>query len=304
MGNARRGAGRLRAAILRDGVRSALAVVATFALASCAAPPTADPGTPAPSGSRPGPGDPLALVGMWTLAGVNEGAGTVVGLTPADLTIYQDCGEVLASWSADGHGLFVGSVKGAAGGCDPVSRVGWLETAAAYRLDGDNAVLLDADGRTVARLLASGERPRPDRESFEVTDQARNSFGPAAALPARLTAAGRDKLAGRWLPVGAGRGTTKPPYLELGADGRWLGWDGCNGSGGGWVAGRAGTLLATAGFSTLVGCDGAPVQGWVSSARLAGFDGATLVLLDRDAKELGRLRRDGDRGTATPSSGN
>jgi hypothetical protein len=35
-----------------------------------------------------------------------------------------------------------------------------------------------------------------------------------------------------------------------------------------------------------------PVGDWLSSARRAGFDGATLVLLDQNAKELGRLNRD------------
>jgi heat shock protein HslJ len=237
---------------------------------------------------------------MWTLADAGAEAGTVVGLTPGELTIYQECGGLMAAWRADAQGLFVGSLAASTDACDPETRVGWLDKAAAYRLDGRNVVLLDVDGRTVARLVASGEPPRPDRESFEVTEQVRNSFGPAASLPARLRVAGHKELLGRWVPIGEKWGTPKPPHLELRADGRWLGWDGCNGSGGGWVLGSAGTVLATTGPSTLIGCDGAPVNAWLSSARLAGFDGATLVLLDQDAKELGRLRRDGGPGTTPP----
>lgn len=110
---------------------------------------------------------------------------------------------------------------GSSGGCDPETRVVWLDKAAGYRLDGSgHAVLLDVDG-------------------------------------------------------------------------------------GGWVVGPVGTLLATSGVSTLIGCDNVPVGDWLSSARRAGFDGATLVLLDQHATELGRLHRDnGGPGTTTPASGN
>lgn len=276
---------------MRDGWRrTALAVVAVLALVSCAASESA---APAPSRSRPGPSDPIGLVGMWWLTGVGAEAGTVVGLTPAELTIYRGCGELRASWSADTQGQFIADVMGGNGGCDPETRVAWLNKAAGYRLVGSShAVLLDVDGETVARLAASRAPPRPDRESFEVTDEFRRSFDVPAALPARLTPADRRELAGRWVPVRGGSKASEQSYVEFRADGRWSGSDGCNGSGGGWVVGPAGTLLATTGISTLVGCDNVPVGGWLSSARLAGFDGAMLVLVDQDARELGRLHRD------------
>jgi heat shock protein HslJ len=292
-GSCRRGA-----ASLRDGWLPVLAAVAVLAVASCAAPGSA---VPAPSGSQPGPLDPVALVGMWRLTGAGTDAGTVVGVTPGGLTIYKDCGKLMATWRADGQGLFVGSVTSSTDACDPETPVRWLNGAAAYRKDGRDVVLLDVDGGTVARLVASSDAPRPDRESFEVAEEVRSSFGPAATLPPRVMAARREELTGRWVPVPGKWDTPEPPHLELRADGRWSGWDGCNGSGGGWVLGPAGTVLATTGISTFVGCDGAPVGTWLSSARLAGFDGATLVLLDQDAKELGRLRRDGGPMTTPPS---
>jgi hypothetical protein len=229
---------------------------------------------------------------MWTLTGAGAEGGTLVGLSPAELTIYQGCGELMASWIADSQGLFIADVTGSSGGCDPATRVAWLDRAAGFRLDGSgNAELLDKDGKAVAELVASNAPPRPDRASFEVTEEFRRSFDPPAVLPASLTPAGRAELAGRWVPVGGGSKGRGQPYLEIGADGRWSGSDGCNGSGGGWVVGPAGTLLATSGISTLVGCDNIEVGAWFSSARRAGFDKATLVLVDRDAKELGRLHR-------------
>ena len=288
------------------GGRRALAVAAVLALVSCAVSGSAESAAPAASRAEPGPSDPIALVGMWKLTGIGAEAGTVVGLTPALLTIYRSCGEMLAPWSADSQGLFIADVMASNGGCNPETRFLWLTKAAGYRLDGSShAELLDVDGGIVAHLVAGGEPPRPDRESFEVTDEFRRSFDSPAVLPPRLTPADRRELPGRWVPGGAGSKALEQPYLDIRADGRWSGSDGCNGSGGGWVVGPAGTLLATSGVSTLIGCTNIPVGDWLSSARRVGFDGAVLVLLDQNAKELGRLRRDnGGAGATTPSSGN
>ena len=78
----------------------------------------------------------------------------------------------------------------------------------------------------------------------------------------------------------------KVPFLELDAEGSWTSSDGCNGSMGRWTAGDDGRVLATSGASTLIGCHNVPVdQRWVTAAR-AGFDGAALVLLDREGNEL------------------
>jgi hypothetical protein len=242
---------------------------------------------------------------MWKPVGIGAEPDTVVGLTTGELTIYQTCGGLQAAWNADSQGLFVADVMSSTGGCDPGTRVDWLNKAAGYRLDGRNVVLVDVDGATVAQLVASGRPLRPDRESFEVTDAFRHSYDLPAVLPTRLTPVDRRDLPGRWVPVHGGSKNPFQPYLNFGAEGRWWGSDGCNGSGGGWVVGPAGTLLATSGMSTLVGCDNVSVDGWLSSARRAGFDGEILVLLDEIAGELGRLRRDDSGpGSTTPPSGN
>ncbi|MEU4220023.1 hypothetical protein [Actinoplanes sp. NPDC026623] len=292
----------------REGWRTTLALAAMLALVGCGASGSAESAAPPPFRPRSGPLDPVALVGMWKLTGIGAEAGTVVGLAPGDLTIYRSCGELLASWRADSQGLFVAGISGGTDGCDPRSRVAWLDRAAGYRLGGRGAMLVDAHGESVARLVAAG-LPPPDPELFEVTDEVRRSFGTPAALPARLTPAARRDLPGRWVPAGGGSKAFERPYLKIRADGRWSASDGCNGSEGGWVAGPAGTLLATSGISTLIGCDNVPVGGWLSAARRAGFDGATLVLLDQNAEELGRLRRDNDgagagAGAGAPPSGN
>lgn len=44
----------------------------------------------------------------------------------------------------------------------------------------------------------------------------------------------------------------------------------------------------------MTGTGRTPPSGWVLSAERAAFDGEQLVLLDRDAQEIGRLVRVGD----------
>ncbi|MFI1995270.1 hypothetical protein [Actinoplanes sp. NPDC020271] len=277
------------------------ALLASLSFAVCG---SAEAGPAAPAGSPAGPLDPIALVGMWKPVGRGAEPASVVGLTPRELTVYQTCGELQAAWKADSQGLFVADVVSSTGGCDLDVPLHWLDRAAGYRLDGRTVVLVDVDGATVAHLVASGKPPRPDRESFTVTDEFRRSVAPPAVLPAGLTPVTRRDLPGRWIPVGDGPKPPHQPFLRFGADGRWAGSDGCNGSGGGWLSGPAGTILTTSGMTTLVGCDNVPVDGWLSSARRAGFDGAILVLLDQNGAELGRLRRDdGDPGITTTPSG-
>lgn len=62
-------------------------------------------------------------------------------------------------------------------------------------------------------------------------------------------------------------------------------------TGGAWTVGADGRLRATAGVSTMIGCAGVPVGSWLASAGRVGLDGQTLVLLDDDGAELGRLAR-------------
>ncbi|MBQ0901624.1 hypothetical protein [Micromonospora sp. U21] len=256
--------------------------------------------------------DPVALIGSWKVAEVDEGAGDILQLTPDrhdGLLLFDRCGVVMGTWRANVNGLFVAGASGRsvsdndARECRPGPELmtpAWLRRASAFRVEGDSRVLLDVQGGHVARLLP-GAKPTPGpnllpspAELPVVTDEVRRAFAPAAALPEALTPASRDTLLGRWVPVDArpGRFRSGGPYVELRDDGGWRGSDGCNGEGGRWVAGPAGDFLATSGPTTLMGCDNVSVGVWLSKAWRAGLDGEVLVLLDAQGGETGRLRRD------------
>jgi hypothetical protein len=81
------------------------------------------------------------------------------------------------------------------------------------------------------------------------------------------------------------------PFLKLAGDGSWTSSDGCNGSMGRWTSGDDGRVLATGSVKTAIGCHNVLIDEWWFRAARAGFDGATLVLLDADGGELARLTR-------------
>lgn len=225
--------------------------------------------------------DVAALFGAWKLADAGEDSGAVLELG-REASLRRECGALAGSWRADATGLFVAHLY-AATGCplpdepDPA----WLRAATSFRVDGDSRVLLNAQGGAVARLLPgvkpSGSAPAPGPSEPQ-------RWSPAPTLPGGFTPARLDGLVGRWEPSG-GRGA----YLEFRRDGAWRGSDGCNGHGGRWVLGDGGALLAVGGASTLMGCDGVPVETWMTRARRAGLAGKALVLFDVDGKEIGRL---------------
>ncbi|MEH0933791.1 hypothetical protein [Micromonospora psammae] len=254
--------------------------------------------------------DPVALIGAWKVAEVDEGAGDILRLAPDThdgLLLFSRCGVLMGMWQANVNGLFVAGTSGYSAshdgpGCRPGAGAtpAWLRRASAFRVEGGSPVLLDDRGGPVARLLP-GAKPTPGpnllpslAEPPVVTDEVRRAFAPAAALPAGLTPARRDTLLGRWVPMGVPTSSPRPerPHVELRDDGEWRGSDGCNGEGGRWVAGPAGDLLATSGPSTLIGCDNISVGFWLSNASRAGLDGDVLVLLDAQGGETGRLQRD------------
>ncbi|HEX5542133.1 MAG TPA: hypothetical protein VFX60_11335 [Micromonospora sp.] len=293
--------------------RYLVAVVAVGALlGGCGEPVGSEPGAGGsqalgPTTAAPAQVDPLALIGSWTVAEVDEGAGDILRLAGPDtagLLLFARCGVLTGEWRADENGLFVAGVPASTiaddvKGCEPGPQPTpvWLRRAAAFRVERDSRVLLDDQGGPVARLLPGAKpTPRPNllpswTEPPVITDEVRRAFAPAAALPAALTAVSRDALLGRWVVADDGRSRPTTPYVEFRADGEWRGSDGCNGQGGRWVAGPSGALLATSGPSTLIGCDNVSVGLWLATRR-AGLDGDVLVLLDAEGKEMGRLHRD------------
>ncbi|SIN28859.1 hypothetical protein [Micromonospora cremea] len=243
--------------------------------------------------------EPVGLIGNWTVTAPDPDSSGILRLAPVDqggLSWFGTCGTAMGTWRADTNGLFLAGVPKNPASGERRCRLApdWLRQATSFRFEGEIPVLLDDQGREVARLLP-GAKPTPGphvvpslAEPPMVTPEVRQAFTPAVGLPPHLKPASRDDLRGRWVPVGPARGSA---HVELRNDGEWRGSDGCNGQHGRWVAGPDGALLATAGPSTLIGCRSVPVATWLSEASRAGLDGEVLVLLTAKGTETGRLAR-------------
>lgn len=272
--------------------RSLLSAGLLLALAGCAAAPDA----PGAGGSGnvhvPASGAPAVdLVGMWAVedASGSGTAGSWLRLDGSEFMLGADCGVVLGSWRA-ANGLVVLGNWGALGGDCGTEPVDWLERVVGFDVvDDGTRVLTDRDGAEVVTLTATEAPAAPDGIDPallavpEVGDDVRDAL--AEPQPLAEDRAPWTGAAGRWSVPG----TDGAAFVEFAADGAWTGSDGCNGNSGRWVADGAGTLLATAGPSTLMACDGAPVPSWLAAVTTAWTDGDELVLLDRDGGELGRL---------------
>lgn len=292
---------------MRSALRWVAGLVAVLAVAGCGAGVAGEPGDagaprePAGTPAAPSPaaaGDPVGLVGLWTVReAAGEEPGAILRLAEREASLWRRCGAIFGAWNAGADGLFVAGSHGGSGACydGPQDVPGWLRQAVGHRAAGRDRLLVDRAGRTLARLVPGG-RPTvgPDTsptlaEPPEVTPELRRLLAPAAPLPAGLRPPAATELAHRWVPVSSPDGRVRP-FAQLRADGTWSGSDGCNGQGGRWVAGAAGSFLAVAGAQTLIGCAGVDVGSWLSGAARAGFAGDQLVLLDRSGRELGRLR--------------
>lgn len=278
------------------------AVLVSMVLAGCAGqsedgsesenPATSDPGAP-------GSADPVTLIGSWLIEeAAQEESGAVLRIAANDISLWRECGTLSGAWRADTGGLFVADIYGGTG-CEVTDEPtpGWLQEAVGFRAAGDDRLLVDAQGDTVARLLPGGKpEAGPDTapeqaEPPVVDDEVRRAFAPTADLPAGLNPPpAREALVGRWEPESGPGSSPEPVYVELLADGGWRGSDGCNGQGGRWVTGAGGAFLATSGASTLVACENAPIGQWLSGAWQVGMDGPVLVLVDAQGNELGRVK--------------
>jgi hypothetical protein len=239
--------------------------------------------------ASPADSGPISLVGLWTVAGTDEQAGTVLRIAPKkQLSLWRACGALTGSW-AGAQDVFLADLHGGSGNCGEIVTPAWLKQATGYRSLGDEKVLVDRNEKELARLVPGG-RPKVGTD-----------IDPAEAAPPVLTdedraeltgatdgrkSADRALLLGRWVPVANGG----PAYVEFKDDNTWTGSDGCNGNGGRWFA-TSGSMVATTGPSTLIACDGAPIPVWLSSTRMAGFENEVLVLLDVKGAEVGRLKK-------------
>jgi hypothetical protein len=298
-------------------VRTVVLAVSALALTACgavagsgASGTTSSPTGPTTSSSRSSTGDalqdPARLVGSWIVSDAHGAdAGTVLRIAD-DLSLWQGCGYLMGGWRASATGLFAGHLDGGDGACAGTARnptPSWLQVAAGYVVTDDGIALLDRDGRTVARLRAGG-RPTPGPNllpsladppvldaRLRAAIAAITTNGP---IPTSLPAARRSDLLGAWvtvLPRPSGLAHLATPGITFHDDGSYEATDGCNGTLGGWSADDAGSLTATGGFSTLIGCDNVDVAGFAGKASWAAMDHGVLVLIAADGTETGRLRR-------------
>jgi hypothetical protein len=278
---------------MRSAPLAALVLVA--ALAGCASQTTPGAAPPPPTASATptaAPGDPVDLVGLWEVT-ETEGLedGTLVRLAPYEVAIDTPCGVTGAAWAATGDAFVLHTTAyhpcEDAGPTDGPPVIPGLEDAAAYVIEGDEVRLLDIDGSPVGHLTAvTGSE---DQLPPLVPDADPGLVQAPGDLPPGLRAPTADELVGRW--VAADRSIGTDPYVELRADRTWSGSDGCNGGAGGWLLGTGGWLATSDIGTTFALCAGAPLPSWLVASRLAGFDGTTLVLLDRAGQETGRLVR-------------
>jgi hypothetical protein len=294
----------------------AVAVV-LLALTGCAAQTSS--ATPAPGGPGPAAGTtaavtgsagvPTDLVGLWQLVADGEAPGTALRLG-SDLSLWRSCHLLRGGWRASADGGFLGEADdGWSYGCGGPKATAapkpeqpapapapWLLRATGYRVDGVDRLLVDAGGRTVARLSPGGHpAPNPnvaaDLSAPPKLDAAlRAELAPAKPLPSALAPAKPGDLVGNWSPEKPGKGP-RQPFVKLAADGSWGGSDGCNSNGGRWTYTPAGTLLSMSGPSTLIGCEGQDVAPRMPQVGRAGLAGHTLVILDAKGNETARLIR-------------
>jgi len=253
--------------------------------------------------SRPGPAaasatDPVALLGVWAVSGTNERGEVRLRLGAREFHAVMACGGLLGYWKVNASGQLLMDLAASEGGCDMVygtlrgSMPGWLGNAANFRFEGDEAFLFDAEGAVLARL---SRRPESDLPALVPDDPAaiaafRAASASPAPLPGGLTPATSASLVGLWHPLDPGSTRRRQAYLEINADGTWVGFDGCNGPGGRWAGRPGGLIIATIGPSTLIACDNDMTPGMFAGATRAGFDGEVLVLVDAAGTEMARFR--------------
>jgi heat shock protein HslJ len=249
--------------------------------------------------------DATGLLDVWRVSGAEgEGEDTWLKFGANEFVLWHECAVVFGSFRASGS-LLIANPDAAHGWPECTMPAGppmvpWLASVTGFASADGGYELLDADGNTVATLALDGAPPETPgldssvREAPEVTPEVEALFAAPAPLPTGITPV--QELVGRWLPAPASSGNvdeaeqpTTEPFVEFHADGTWTGSDGCNGHGGRWAATAEGNLIATAGASTLIYCEGAPVGTWLSATALAGLAGEELVLLDNAGTELGRM---------------
>jgi hypothetical protein len=229
------------------------------------------------------------MTGTWAVQGVGIRQPTTL-VIDIDLVVHQSCGDLIGGWDADKAGLFVADTDGYSGSCT-VSATdltpAWLADVVRFRVDGADRELVDAAGHQVARLTP-----------VDVVDPNEFAIEPYASMQAVLTATpelppgvlpvSASELLGVWVPATPGR--VLGAFLSFAADHSVASSDGCNGQGGRWVLGDGGDFVDVQGPNGAVGCVNGEITLPFGAVRV-GLDGATLVFVDADGKQVGRFVR-------------
>lgn len=287
---------------MRRTVALVLALLASlFVLGACgqSAGPTDPTGTPEPSGPPTRDGEPVGLVNLWRVGGVEDTPeATFLRLDKGEFQLWRDDCMVSGHWRVGGASILleVGQAGGECGDARKAMQIDWVEQTVTHHAVDNGWELRDRDGNRVADLTIDGA-PEPIEsvtEEYtkppEVTDEVRQEFEPPAPLPQDATAVDPEELAGKWIP--AGKSIKTDPHIVFESAGSWQGTDGCNTITGRWSASDSGDLIATAGPTTMIACEGAPVGQWMTKVATAAVDDSELVLHDRSGEELARLVKD------------
>lgn len=288
----------------RPGARL-LAAAATLAaipvLAACAGAPAGDGGGGPTTGDGPALEEvpPSQLVGLWRVDAEGESEDTWVQIgspySPHDLTLWRECGAI-SGWWLPGAGAMLTSIESWSGACgDDAGGVDWLLAVDGFAADGEDRVLLDAEGEVLATLSLDGEPPpHPDvadelRTQPELTEeQAAELDVRPEPLPDGAEPAAAEEVLGRWVPVET---YETDPFIELLDDGTWTGSDGCNGLGGRWLLDDELVLLVISGPQTLIGCEGENLGSMLVGSAWLVVDGDTLTFYDAEGTVIGEAAR-------------
>lgn len=91
-----------------------------------------------------------------------------------------------------------------------------------------------------------------------------------------------DALQGTWVLEEDFPTAPETPYIAFLDDENWVGSDGCNTTAGTFDLESDGSIAVTAGPSTLIACDGAPLPMLFSSATSVSIEGDALTILGAD----------------------
>lgn len=270
-------------------VATALALAAGVNLTACD-----DGDRVAPEALSP-PAAPSALVGLWRVAGQGIASGSYLRFdADGRMFLFQKCGSPFGQWRALPSGAFVAMLVVAAPDCPKIpgpdewerNTPVWLRSVIAARRRLDEQVLVDEQGRILARLARAQEAPGRDlpgeRVAPAVPTEAQRRALDAGSGPGAPRSV---DLVGRWVPENG------PPaaFVRFDPDGALAMHDGCNAGRGRWTVDGSGGLAVVLSLSYVIACENAPLAGWLQKAttvdrtetalRLSGPDGAAIGML-------------------------